>query len=121
MEIYNVQLFVNNTGIIHLIILRNYSLMIVELKSERIEEKYIKQMNYNEIQISFNSVKNSLTFSYTSTIDEVMLYAAMGDKILTKKVNAMQCDIDLSDLGAGVYFLTIQSGAQQKTVKILKE
>ena len=68
-----------------------------------------------------NPVKNSLTFSYTSTIDEVMLYAAMGDKILTKKVNAMHCDIDLSDLGAGVYFLTIQSGAQQKTVKILKE
>ncbi|MBF4473286.1 T9SS type A sorting domain-containing protein [Flavobacterium sp. HJJ] len=68
-----------------------------------------------------NPVKNILTFSNTSTIDEVSLISIKGETILIKKIKASHSEIDLSNISSGVYFLKIQSENKQKTMKIIKE
>jgi uncharacterized repeat protein (TIGR01451 family) len=68
-----------------------------------------------------NPVKNVLTFSNTLTIDEITLISIKGETILTKKINALRSEIDLSNISAGVYFLKVKSDGKEKTIKIIKE
>jgi hypothetical protein len=68
-----------------------------------------------------NPVKNVLTISNTSIIDEVSLISIKGEILLTNKINSMRSEIDLSNFSKGVYFLKVKSGGAEKTVKIIKE
>jgi uncharacterized protein (DUF2141 family) len=68
-----------------------------------------------------NPVKNILTLSNTSTIDEVILTSIKGETLLTKKINALHSEIDLSNFSTGVYFLKVKSEGKEKTMKIIKE
>ncbi|PKB16380.1 T9SS type A sorting domain-containing protein [Flavobacterium sp. 5] len=68
-----------------------------------------------------NPVKNVLTLSNSSTIDEVVLTSIKGETILTKKINALRTEIDLSNISGGVYFLKVKSEGAEKTVKLIKE
>jgi hypothetical protein len=49
-----------------------------------------------------NPVKNGITISNDSVIDEVTL---LKETLLTKKLNSLSTEIDLSNLSTGVYFL----------------
>lgn len=68
-----------------------------------------------------NPVKSILTISNTSIIDEITLSSALGKTILTKKINSLNSEIDLSNLSDGVYFMKVKSEDREKTVKIIKE
>lgn len=68
-----------------------------------------------------NPVKNSLTISNSSTIDEVEITSILGQKMISKKVNDLQAEINLNDLLKGVYFVKVSSEGQEKIVKIVKE
>lgn len=68
-----------------------------------------------------NPVKNTLTISNASIIDEVEISSVIGQKIRNKKVNDWQTEIDLSELPTGIYFVKVTSIGQNKTVKIIKE
>lgn len=68
-----------------------------------------------------NPVKNSLTISNSSTIDEVEITSILGQKMIAKTVNDLQTELDLSPLSNGVYFVKVTSEGQEKTVKIVKE
>ncbi len=66
-------------------------------------------------------VKNSLYVSNTSTIHEVQIISVLGKQILTKKINNLQDEIDLSQLSIGIFFLKVISNGQEKTIKFIKE
>ncbi len=68
-----------------------------------------------------NPVKNVLTLSNTSIIDEITLVTIKGETILANKINTKRTEIDLSNLSEGVYFLKVKSEGTEKTVKFLKE
>jgi hypothetical protein len=68
-----------------------------------------------------NPVKNVLTISNTSIIDEVSLISIKGEKVLTKKINSLRSEIDLSSFSKGVYFLKVKAEGTEKTIKIIKE
>ena len=68
-----------------------------------------------------NPVKNNLTISNTSTIETVEISSILGQKIIVKKINDLQTEIDLSQLLNGVYFVKVISEGKEKTVKIIKE
>jgi Secretion system C-terminal sorting domain/SprB repeat len=74
----------------------------------------------NNFQFSPNPVKNMLSISNSSTIDEITITSELGKSILDKKINNLSSDIDLSELSNGVYFLKVKSEGKEKTVKILK-
>jgi Secretion system C-terminal sorting domain/SprB repeat len=67
-----------------------------------------------------NPVKNTLKISNSAIIDEVAITSAIGKTILTKAVNSLSSDIDLSGFSNGIYFLKVKSEGKEKTVKILK-
>lgn len=68
-----------------------------------------------------NPVKNILNVSNDSIIDEVSVMSALGQSIMTKKVNSLQAEIDMNMLSEGIYFLKILSQGLEKTTKIIKE
>ena len=68
-----------------------------------------------------NPVKNSLTISNSSTIDDIEITSILGQKMIMKSINDLQTEIDLSELANGVYFVKVKSEEQEKTVKIVKE
>jgi hypothetical protein len=68
-----------------------------------------------------NPVKNIFTISNTSIIDEVTFISIKGETLLTKKINNLHSEIDLSNFSKGVYFLKVKSGGAEKTVKLIKE
>jgi len=68
-----------------------------------------------------NPVKNSLTLSNSSAIESVEITSLLGQNVLTKTVNDLQAEINLSSLSNGVYFVKVSSEGQEKTIKIIKE
>lgn len=68
-----------------------------------------------------NPVKDIFTISNTAVIDEATLISIKGQTLLTKKINSLHSEIDLSNLSKGLYLLKIKSGGAEKTVKIIKE
>lgn len=68
-----------------------------------------------------NPVKNNLTISSESIIDNIEIYSVLGQKVKSIKVNDIQTEINLSELTQGLYFVKATSAGQEKTVKIIKE
>ena len=68
-----------------------------------------------------NPVKNSLFISNTSTIDSIEITSVLGQTMLSKKVNELQTEINLSELSNGIYFVKVTSEGEEKTVKVIKE
>ncbi|PWA08066.1 T9SS type A sorting domain-containing protein [Flavobacterium laiguense] len=68
-----------------------------------------------------NPVRNVLSISNDSVIDEVTFISIKGETLLTQKINSLRSEIDLSNFSKGVYFLKVKSGGAEKTVKIIKE
>jgi hypothetical protein len=66
-------------------------------------------------------VKNSLSISNASLIEEIEITSLLGQRILTKKINELQTELNLSELANGVYFVKVISEGQEKTIKIIKE
>ena len=68
-----------------------------------------------------NPVKNSFTISNSLIIDDIEIISILGQKIMTKKVNDLETEIDLSTLSSGIYILKVSCEGNKKTVKIIKE
>jgi hypothetical protein len=68
-----------------------------------------------------NPVKNNLSLSAKTIINNVEISSVLGQIVLSKKVNDLQTEINLSELTNGVYFVKVTSDGKDKTVKIVKE
>ena len=76
---------------------------------------------FNNFNYFPNPVKNTLSISNDSTISKIEITSILGQTMLSKKVNELQTEIDLSSLSNGIYFVKATSEGQEKTVKIIKE
>ncbi len=76
---------------------------------------------FNNLNYYPNPVKNSLSISNASLIEEIEITSLIGQRILNKKFNDLQTELDLSELSKGVYFVKVISEGQEKTIKIIKE
>jgi hypothetical protein len=68
-----------------------------------------------------NPVQDRLYFSNSNLIDVVSIEDLTGKTILSKNVNALQSDVDLSSVSKGIYFAKIKSQDAEKIIKIIKE
>lgn len=68
-----------------------------------------------------NPIKDNLLISNNSIIDSIEIKSILGQNVLSKNINALLSEIDLSHLSKGIYLLKVYSENQIKTVKILKE
>lgn len=68
-----------------------------------------------------NPVKNFLNLSYTQDISEVSVFNLVGQKVLSKKINTAEGQIDMTNLAQGTYLLKVSVENQVKTIKVVKE
>ncbi|WP_395045609.1 T9SS type A sorting domain-containing protein [Flavobacterium sp.] len=77
--------------------------------------------NFNNFNYYPNPVKNSFTISNDKTINEIEIFSILGQKMMDKKVNDLQTELDLSEFSNGVYFVKVTCDGQEKTLKVIKE
>ena len=76
---------------------------------------------FNNFKYFPNPVKNSLSISNASLIEEIEITSLLGQRMVTKEINELQTELNLSELTNGVYFVKVFSEDQEKTFKIIKE
>jgi hypothetical protein len=75
---------------------------------------------FNDFKCFPNPVKNTLSVANSSTIDAIEITSLIGQPMISKKVNELQTEINLSALSNGIYFVKVTSQGQDKIVKIIK-
>lgn len=68
-----------------------------------------------------NPVKDVLNLSYTKEISKVSVHNLLGQEVLSKSVNAIQSQVDLSRLSTGTYLVKVTVDGLENTIKIVKE
>ena len=68
-----------------------------------------------------NPVKDVLNLNYTNGIDAVEVYNLLGQRVLKQNVSQNEARTDLSSLAAGTYMVKVYSGAEQATIKVVKQ
>ncbi len=74
-----------------------------------------------ELKYFPNPVQNTFTVSNSKIIDTITITDIYGKIIVSKKINSLNSEIDLSGLLTGMYFAKINSENQEKVIKIIKE
>lgn len=68
-----------------------------------------------------NPVKNMLNLTYTQNISDVSVFNLLGQQVITKSVNAIKGQIDMSNLASGTYLVKVLTENGTKTIKVIKE
>ena len=68
-----------------------------------------------------NPIKNSLLIKNDATIKTVTITNLIGQTVLTKTINDLQSEIDLSNLKSGIYIMKVAGENAVLDVKIVKE
>lgn len=89
--------------------------------TEFVQTLGIKPIAFNNFNYFPNPVKNTLSISYDTTINTIEIITTLGQTIVSKKVNELQTEINLSELSKGIYFVKVTSEGQEKTIKVFKE
>ena len=78
----------------------------------------------DDLNLSFsvypNPVNNTLNISAGSTIDAVNIFDLTGREVLRATPNVDKTSLDVSSLNKGFYLLTVKSGNQELTTKLVK-
>jgi hypothetical protein len=76
---------------------------------------------FNGLNYYPNPVKNSLSISNSSELTQVEITSVLGQTMISKNLNELQTEIDLSNLENGVYFVKVKADGAEKTFSIVKE
>ncbi|NNE31737.1 MAG: T9SS type A sorting domain-containing protein, partial [Winogradskyella sp.] len=80
----------------------------------------VEEVAITRLQLYPNPVSNVLTVhGNTSIIENIIIYALTGQKIL--QINKHFNEIDVSKLEAGVYFIKLVAANRQRHIKFIKE
>lgn len=81
-----------------------------------IDDKFAVNVNYFP-----NPVTHSLTVTSLISLDSYQVFDILGKQVQTGTLNAHVVDVDMSQLKTGVYFVKVQSGQLEKTMKVVKK
>lgn len=77
-------------------------------------------LTFKNFTFSPNPVNNILKISNDSPIETIEISSILGQKVISKPVNDLQTEIDMSQLTNGIYFVKVTANGNEKTVKIFK-
>lgn len=80
----------------------------------------VEDFEFNTISFYPNPVENNLTILNTTLIETIEVTSLLGKNIMTKEINSLQTEVNLSTLSKGVYFIKVKTSEGEKTIKILK-
>ena len=86
-----------------------------------VESLSINDLNFNDLTVFPNPVKDVLLISNSSNITSVEITSVLGKQIVSTLVEALHTEMDLSELSNGVYFVKIKGDEGERIVKIIKE
>ncbi|MUU76852.1 fibronectin type III domain-containing protein [Winogradskyella endarachnes] len=77
----------------------------------------------NETAFSYfpNPVKNTLTLNAQNTIEHVAMYNMLGQEVLRATPNAIDSELDMSQLQSGAYFVKVTIANSIQTIKVIKQ
>lgn len=96
----------------------DFSLFRISAYDATLSTNNFFQDNFN---IYPNPVKDELKLSYTSIISSVSIINVLGQELFNKKINDKEASLDLSNLKAGNYIVTLEIEGFIKTIKIVKQ
>ncbi|MFN7675168.1 T9SS type A sorting domain-containing protein [Flavobacterium sp.] len=73
------------------------------------------------LQFAPNPVKNILLLKSTQTINSVVIYNLIGQKVYDESFDNISVTLDLSNLKTGNYLVNVQGETAQKVIRIVKE
>lgn len=79
------------------------------------------EFNAAAFKVFPNPVKDFLNISYVNTVSSVEVYNLLGQRVMSKNINANEAQIDLTSLQAGNYLAKVYFEDAVKTIKIIKE
>lgn len=79
----------------------------------------VKTIGETEIKIYPNPTKSILNINYTKKINVLELYNVIGQKVITKELNAKGGVVDFSSLNKGIYLLKIIDSNDQQLLKTI--
>ncbi len=68
-----------------------------------------------------NPTENILYINNSTPIETVELYSIVGQKLLSKNVNAANTIVDITNYPQGTYFVTVYANNQKNTFKIIRK
>ncbi|WP_299111021.1 Calx-beta domain-containing protein [uncultured Winogradskyella sp.] len=86
-----------------------------------VESLSINDLNFSDLTVFPNPVKDVLLISNSSNITSVEITSVLGKQIVSTSVEALHTEMDLSELSNGVYFVKIKGDEGERIVKIIKE
>lgn len=67
-----------------------------------------------------NPVLDKLTVTSLFSLDSYTVFDILGKQVQSGQINANIASVDFSKLTSGMYFVNVQSGELQKTIKVMK-
>ena len=80
----------------------------------------INDLSDNTFMIYPNPFENTLNVSAAATIDAVSIFDLTGRQVLRATPNAAAFTLDVADLNKGMYLVSLKSGDQEMTTKLVK-
>lgn len=77
----------------------------------------------NQVNFTYypNPVKNTLTLNAQQNIENVVMYNMLGQEVLRLSPNAVNTEVDMSNLYSGAYFVNVSIAGATKTVRVIKQ
>ena len=67
-----------------------------------------------------NPAKDTFTITGIQNLERVEMHTATGQCVFSRAFNPAAATIDISGHAAGLYFVTLHSGGNKKTIKLIK-
>lgn len=81
----------------------------------------VEESQFSNFQYYPNPVQNTLTLNAQNTIDNVTMYNMLGQEVLRATPNAVNSELDMSNLQDGTYFVKVNIANTTKTIRVIKQ
>ena len=85
------------------------------------ESLSFENLDYYDFTFSPNPASNSLNLKANEKISNVELYNSLGQKVLSRHINALDSNLDISRLNKGIYIMKATIGDKTGSYRIIKD
>jgi len=87
----------------------------------KVEAETLSNNEFESVKLSHFYNAGQLTIQSSFNLDNVSLYNALGQEVLTKDLNSNNASVNVSSLSTGLYIAKVGSGDQVNTFKFVKQ